>query len=59
MSAFEYKSSIEKYLYLKNVENRIAIAKIRIGSCKIAILTGKWSKISFEKGFSRFVTSKK
>ena len=31
------------------MENRIAIAKIRTGSYKLAVLTGKWKKTPFEQ----------
>ena len=49
LSTFDYKSSLENYKYLKNVENRIAIAKIRTDSCKLAVVTGKWAKVPFEQ----------
>ena len=38
----------KKYLNINNFVNRVAIAKMRLTSCKLAVVTGKWNKLPLE-----------
>ena len=40
--------SHQEYLNINSFLNREALAKTRSASCKLAVVTGKWDKVSLE-----------